>query len=214
MKRLGLALLLPLLLVASAACKTEDKPVVYRELTDDDLRAMVLKVEDLPPGYTLSTEVLVNNEEFAKAFENTETVRGLVDSWGRAGGLENQFANTDAPDKPFQPLRVASAVSRYTDVLKAKDAWKGRNELDQHLKVQPAAIKTLDNPRIGDQSETRRWYVTDEQGRDLVVYSVSFRKGTVLGNVTTTALKNKDDRGKHAIQYTKLLNERTGRQLK
>jgi hypothetical protein len=109
---------------------------------------------------------------------------------------------------------VSSGVSRFTDVLKAKEAWNGRDELAQQLKVQPAAIKTIENPRIGDQSVAERWYSTDEQGRELVVYSVTFRKATIMANVTTFALKNKDDHGSHAVQYARLVHERASRQLK
>jgi hypothetical protein len=206
--------LLPLLLIAAACEKVQDKPVVYRELTDDDLRVMVLRADDLPPGFTLTDEKLTNNEDYAQSFEDVEKARGLVDTWGRASGLENLFTATEAPDKPRQPMRVSSAVSRYADALKMREVWQGLDELVPLQKVQPNAPKTLDSPRIGQQSTTERWYVTDESGRDLVVYSVTFRKGPVIGSVSTVALKNKDDRGDHAVRLAKLVHERVSKQLK
>lgn len=212
--RLGFVVLLPLLLGAAACERVQNKPTVSRELTDDDLRVMVLRAEDLPAGFTLTEEKLTNNEEFAQNFADTEKARGLVDTWGRTSGLENTFTATDAPDKPRQPTKVSSTVSRYADALKARAAWHGRTELAQLQRIQPNAPRTLENPRIGERSVAERWYITDQGGRDLVVYSVTFYRGTIIGNVTTVSLKNKDDHGDHAIRLARLVHERVSKQLR
>jgi hypothetical protein len=213
-QRLGLVALVPLLLVAAVACKKNDTPVVLREITDDDLHAMVLKVDDLPPGFAMAEEKLTNNEEFAKNFEDAEKVRGMIDTWGRAAGLENVFSAAEAPDKPRQPLLVSSSVDRYSDLIKVREAWAGQGELSRLLKVLPSAPKKIDGPRVGEQAMAERMYLTDKDGRELVVYAVSFRRGTVISTVATYALKNKDDRGDHAFQLARLVDERVSARLK
>lgn len=200
-----LGLVVPLALVA-LACKQET--VITREVTDDDLRAMVLKAEDLPPGFVLSEEKLTDNEQFAQNFTDAEKVRTIVQDWGRAAGFENQFTGGTGADKPREPRLVGSAAERYSDIVHAKQAWEKENDLLPYMKTQLTSPTKIKNPGLGDQSRAERWYITDSEGRDLVLYSVSFRQGTVVAGVTTVTVKHKDDKGDHAIRLARLVHER------
>ncbi len=207
-----IGLVLPLALVA-LACKQET--VITREVTDDDLRAMVLKAEDLPPGFTLSEEKLTNNEQFAQNFTDAEKVRAIVEDWGRAAGFANQFTGGGTgADKPREPRLVGSAAERFTDILHARQAWEKENDLVPYMKTPLSSPTKIKDPRLGDQSRAERWYITDNEGRDLVLYSVTFRQGTVVADVTTVTVKHKDDKGEHAVRLARLVHERVSTQMK
>lgn len=212
-RRWGLITALLLLVPAVLACT--QGTAATRDITDDDLRTMVLKAEDLPAGFSLAEEKLTNNEQLAQEYTDPETVRGLVDEWGRRSGIESVFDGTGVPDKPRLPLIIGSSVDRFVDAAHARSAWRKDELLLPYTKAsRPTAPTRLADPHLGDQSAATRMYMTDSEGRELVMYAITFRQGAVVADVATASLKHKDDRGEHAARLARLVHERVSTRFK
>lgn len=195
-------------LALSLACLSGKDDGIVRELTDDDARAIALRVDDLPPGFSLTEERLTGNEEFAKNFTSPDEIRGRLEQWGRQRGFAAEFI-AESVDRPRQPLMVHSSVDRYADAIRAREAWKGQPGLLANRIAQPSSPLIVPSPSmLGKRARTTRMYVTDEKGRELVVYQVVLQKGTVVVDVSTFAQKHKDDRGEHAFRLARLMAER------
>lgn len=195
------------------ACKPAAPPET-RELTDDDLRALVLKLTDLPSGYALREEKLITNEDAAALTSEPEKVKALLDEWGRVGGYGTTFTKEAGIERPRLPYIVGSSVDRYPDSIRAEQAWKGEETLLQYSLSPLNAPSEIRAPALGDQSTARRMWTVDENGRELVVYWISFRKGVVVADVTTASLKHQDDKGDHAVRLARLLHERVDTRLR
>ncbi|MFN8558604.1 MAG: hypothetical protein U0531_15100 [Dehalococcoidia bacterium] len=211
--RLGLLVVVLTLAPLLQGCKPE--PVVVREVTDDDLRAMALRLDDLPPGFTVLSERLTDNESFAKDFKEPERIREMVDGWGRGAGFDSVFSSNGSADRPRFPALAASLVERYPDVGRARQRFIGAGDLldqrqSQASKPAPVQVKAV---RLTEEYAITRHYLTDDKGYEMVVYVVAFRKGAVFAEVRTAAPKHKDDRGEHAVRLAHLVHERVAKRL-
>jgi hypothetical protein len=199
--------------VASVTLACGSSAGVVREVTDDDLRAMTLRERDLPPGFSLTDEKLTNNQEFAAAFTDPLRARLLVDEWGRVSGITSSFRASDILDKTRQPLTISSLIERYADQDGGRLRWESGDRLAKYLKSPQMAVTLVQGPRVGDQSMSSRMYVSSTDGVELVVYSVTFRRGALVAEVVTTAYKHRDDKGDRAFRLARLLDERISAQL-
>lgn len=188
------------------------EPPPATAVTDDDLLAFVVRQEDLPPGYALTRETRSGGEDLSRYFSDPDRVRGLLETWGRQGSAATLLTN-DGPAKLREPWQAASAVEHYPDARRAAMRWQGRGALYGDWNAAPRAVRPVRGPRVGDQSTASRMELTDEAGRDLVVYSVVLRNGPIVADITTTALRHKDDRGRQAFRLARLVNERVDAHL-
>lgn len=211
--RARLWLVLVAVMLLAGGCK-EQVVVAPRDVTDDDLRAVTLTAGDLPPGFRLLEEKLTTNEEYAREdyTKNPEKAREVLDSWGRLAGIENAFVPVDgAPERPRQPVIVGAEVHRFSDPDRAHRAM-GSHELDEYSDGTAGGVTRLRDPRLGDESIMERGYL-DGDGRGMIAYGVTFRKGTVVVQVATAAYPHLDDKGEHAVRLARLLSERAGAKL-
>jgi hypothetical protein len=195
---------LPAVFVVQLLLEPGPPPVVF---TDDDLQAIIVRPEDLPPGFVLNHETHSTNEELARYFGDPEHVRGLLDEWGRQGGAGTLMTNL-GPPLMRDIIQVATAVERYPDGRHARWRFDSRGELFRNWNANPSSTRAIKMPRVGDQSAASRMYVTDETGQELVVYSIVMRTGPIVTDVTTTGYVFKDDRGRRSLQLARLVDER------
>jgi hypothetical protein len=207
---IALVLALPAVLIVDVARRETPPPTA---VTDDDLLAFVVRREDLPPGYALTSETRSDGEDLSRYFSDPERVRAMLETWGRQGSAATLLTN-DGPAKLREPWQAASAVERYPDAGRAAMRWHGRGALYGDWNAEPRAVRSVRGPHVGDQSTASRMELTDEAGRDLVVYSVVFRNGPIVADITTTALRHKDDRGRQAFRLARLVNERVDSHLR
>jgi hypothetical protein len=184
-------------------------PVVF---SDDDLHAIIVRPDDLPPGFVLNHESRSANEDAARYFNDPERVRALFDGWQRQGGVGTLMTD-QGPPLLRDVVQVATAVERYPDAGHAERRFEGRGQLFQDWNALPSATRSIKAPRVGDQSAASRMYVTDEAGQELVVYSITMRTGPIVADITTTGYKFKDDEGRQAIQLARLVDERVSAHL-
>src|SRR5579884_285585 len=198
--------------VVLLACSRDAAPP--RAVTNDDLRAMALRVEDLPPGFTLADEKLTTNQEFADQTNDPPTVRGLLDGWGRDTELQTVFTVAGAGDRPRQPVLIAGSADHFADDQHARQAFAGQRDMLKYAKTPFVGRSTFQAPHLGDQAAGLRMYTTDEHGTELVVYWIVFRDGPIVADVTTASLKHQDYRGAHAVRLARLVEERVDGRLK
>jgi hypothetical protein len=184
-----------------------------REPVDDDLRVVALRADDIGNGYAPEHEGFRTNEELAGDFTESDTVHRLLDETGRLAGYSNMFVAGEPPDKPRQPVAVASGVERYADAGRAAAAVKGRNEINQYAKEPAQSLTAFAVTPLADECVGDRALFSLNGMTNLIGYAVTLRRGTVVISVTTFATADKDDRGNHAIRYAKLLLERLSVQL-
>ena len=134
------------LALAASACQTREVSTP-RLLTDDDLRAMVLRAGDVPPDFKLIEETLTNNEEYAQSFTDPEKVRDLVENWGRVSGLRHSFSSAGAAEKARLPLTITSEVQRFSGIEQARQAWRDGSALDPFQKKPETAPPPGKRPR-------------------------------------------------------------------
>jgi hypothetical protein len=206
---LALVVGLPAAFVVQLLLEPGAPPVVF---TDDDLQAIIVRPEDLPPGFVLNHETRSTNEDLARYFSDPARARALLDKWGRQGGAGTLMTN-QGPPLLRDIVQVATAVERYPDGAHARQRFNGRGELFRNWNANPSSTRVIKGPRIGDQSALSRMYVTDETGQELVVYSVVVRTGPIVADVTTTGYVFKDDHGRRALQLARLVDERVSAYL-
>lgn len=87
----GLTVLIAFLLVTAMACGDGDGEVTPTPETtevQDQLRQMVLQLEDLPSGVILAEQFFVTNEESAAASDDREGRLAMLEEWGRILGYD------------------------------------------------------------------------------------------------------------------------------
>lgn len=193
--------------IAGAGSRPAARPV-----TDDDLRAVVLREADLPEGFTLLEEKLTSNEEYAATFKNASAIRALLDGWGREAGYEARY--TAAAAKARVPAVVASSADRYRDTDRARQAWEEAPALLNQAQTAFFGITQLAAPRLGEDAMMLRMYATDAAGAEMVTYWVVFHRGNITADVTTLAPKHRDDKGEYAIRLARLVDERVAARRK
>ncbi len=208
MRRPRLLALVALLSLLIFACDKLPKPPesAARPVSDDDLRAVVLREADLPEGFALLEEKLTGNEEYAASFKNASMVRTLLDGWGREAGYEASYASATA--KARVPALIASSADRYRDADSARQAWREAPSLLEQAHTTFSGVTEVAGPRLGDDAAMMRMYVTDPSGAEMVSYWVVFRRGAITADVTTLAPKHRDDKGEHATRLARLVDER------
>lgn len=202
-----------LLMPAVLACTPKAQSAV-RPVTDDDLRAMALRAEDLPPGFALRDEKLRTNDDAAALSNDPETVLRMLDEQGRAAGFTNLFTADASSERPQEPVLITGSVERYIDAAHARQAMDEAEGMLKYATTPYSSTTKFTAPLLGDQTSARRMYTTDENGRDLIVYWVYFRQGGVLGEVLTASPKHRDDKGERAIRLARLLHERVNAGLR
>jgi hypothetical protein len=200
---------LPMAFVVQLLLEPGAPPVVF---TDDDLQAIIVRPEDLPPGFVLNHETRSTNEDLARYFSDPEYARTLLDEWGRQGGAGTLLTHQGSP-LMRDIIQVATAVERYPDGRHARQRFNGRGELFRNWNANPSSTRAIKAPRIGDQTAASRMYLTDETGQDLVIYSVVMRTGPIVTDITTTGYVFKDDDGRRAFQLARLVDERVSAYL-
>jgi hypothetical protein len=200
---------LPVVFVVQLLIEPGAPPAVF---TDDDLQAIIVRPEDLPPGFVLNHETHSTNEDLARYFGDPEHVRALLDAWGRQGGAGTLMTYQGSP-LMRDIIQVATAVERYPDGKHARRRFDGRGELFRNWNANPSSTRAIKAPRIGDQRAASRMYLTDEAGQELVIYSVVMRTGPIVTDITTTGYVFKDDDGRRAFQLARLVDERVSAYL-
>ena len=112
----GLTVLMAFLLVTAMGCDGDDGEVTPTPETtevQDQLRQMVLQLEDLPSGVIRAEEFFVTNEESAAASDDREGRLAMLEEWGRILGYDVTYqANPEVMSETGLML-VNSASSLY-----------------------------------------------------------------------------------------------------
>lgn len=206
------AMVAVLALVLTAACTLSVGTT--RQITNADLRAMAIRINDLPPGFRPVEEKFSSNQEFAEQFTEPGEVRGLLENWGRVTGYTNVFITTANLAQPPYWLFVTSSLDRYRDVEHARRAWDGQEGLLHYAKVPVDAATSFDAPPLGDQSAALRMVVTGEGGKAVVVYWIYFRQSTVVADVSTFTPADLDDGGEQTVHLARRLHAHVSTRLK
>jgi len=112
----GLTVLIAFLLVTAMGCDGDNGEVTPTPGTaevEEQLRQMVLQLEDLPSGVIRAEEFFVTNEESAAASDDREGRLAMLEEWGRILGYDVTYqANPEVMSETGLML-VNSASSLY-----------------------------------------------------------------------------------------------------
>ena len=184
-----------------------------RQVTHADLRAMALRVTDLPPGFRPVEEQFTSNDGVANHFAEPGEVRSLLESWGRVTGFMNVFVTTVDDDHLGHSVMISSSVDSYRDAEHAREAWDGQEGLLRYSIVPIEQTVSFEAPLLGDQSAALRLSLGEKDGEVLVMYWIYMRLGTVVADVSTVTTPDLDDGGKEVVHLARRLHARVSSRL-
>jgi hypothetical protein len=186
----------------------EPAPVATPDAPATDLRALALRVEDVPAGFQLVRELTPPNADVANLTSDPDKVFDLLESTGRLMGFTNIFAKMSVDGTGTLPV-VTIALNRYRDPARMSDAWSAYEDVTLKYPAVPFVEPTsIDAPKLGDQSAAKRMSMTDASGQKLVLFWTYFRQGTTLAGVTTVASEAQADNGDLSAKLATKLFER------
>ncbi len=204
----GLAVLLAL----PAACGDGRADLTGRDISDDELAAMVLALDELGSAYadfSLDEVGFATNEEEGEGGFAPEDEADDVERFGRINGYEAGYSPAEGSEG--QPVvAVGTTVILFRDVDGAsgnlKDAVEdGRRAIGKTSEgVRLEDVEEFDLSDVGDEAVGLVMTVSDESRQELRGYFAAFRRGRLMGVASIGRLDEEDVRGEVAALARKL----------
>ena len=203
-----LLLLLATLAAVAVACDGSGAPdPTAREISDAELAAMVLPLEELGSAYAgfeldvLQSGVVSNEDVIGDAFDE-EDEEGDIERYGRVTGHAESYSPIEARLEVEGVLVIGTNVSLYEDSDgasgdlndEAKDAKEGEGLTKDG--VTAGGVEEFDPGDFGDESVGLVVTLSDEAVQTFTFYGtvVAFRRGRLSGSVFIVRFDDRDVR--------------------
>lgn len=149
-----------------------------------DLSGMVLKLEDLPPGFTVTPDRTgaTPNERVAEASPNPARTRTRLAELGRTGGWISGFERTDPSALVAGAIFIQSSVSQFATIDGAR-AYVEDRRAEESVRAQQLVGPSLGEETYGFQLTLKGGQAGNPSPIDLTAFRIFFRVGPLVAGV-------------------------------